>query len=110
MLPTSENTKARMFSVVQLSSAKVAPLTTTASPSAMMMKRAQRSAIWPPSTAQASSDDGPNLGTQNRAAGETYSMMSAMIHSHNLVSPSARPPRIQNTAEVESQARMRMAL
>ena len=68
MLPTKAEMKAVTFSGVQIRSAKVAPSTTMASPSAMMMKPAQRSAIWPPSTDQASIEDGPSPGVQNRAA------------------------------------------
>src|SRR3954453_5562377 len=102
MLPTSAETKAKMLSAVQSSSAKVAPLTTTASPSAMMTKSEQRSAMWPPSTAQASTDEKPSLGTQKRTAGEMYSHVTAAIHSHSRVSPWERPPAIQNTAETKS--------
>lgn len=99
-----------MLSAVQSSSAKVAPLTTTASPSAMMTKSEQRSAMWPPSTAQASTDEKPSFGTQNRTAGETYSIASAAIQNHSRASSWARPPRIQRTAEPQSQTRMRIAL
>jgi hypothetical protein len=47
------------------------------SPSAMMMKPAQRSAIWPPSTLHSATEDAPYPGIQNRTAGEMYSMASA---------------------------------
>src|SRR3954454_5405084 len=103
MAPTNAETKARMLSAVQSSSAKFAPLTTTASPSAMMMKPAQRSAMWPPSTAQASTDENPSPGVQNRAAGEMYSIESATPHSPSRAGPSASPPSIQNTADADSQ-------
>jgi hypothetical protein len=59
MLPTKAETKAPTVSLVQVRSAKVAPFTTMASPSAMMMKPALRSAIWPPSTAHSSTVDPP---------------------------------------------------
>ena len=74
-----------------------------------MMKPAQRSAIWPPSTAQSSIEDMPSAGTQKRAAGDRYSMTSATIHNSSRVCPSARPPAIQNNADVDSQTRIRTA-
>ena len=75
------DTKAATVSVVQGRSAKVAPVTTMDSPSAMMMKPAQRSAIWPPSTIQSATEDAPYTGIQNRTAGEIYSMPSATAQS-----------------------------
>src|SRR5229473_8360536 len=107
MLPTKAATNAPMVSVVQVRSAKVAPLTTMASPSAMMMKPAQRSAMWPPSTVQASTDDDPNFGIQNRTAGEIYSIVSATTQNHTLDCPSATPPSTQKMADTDSQTRMR---
>jgi hypothetical protein len=80
MLPTSAARNALIFSGVQASSARVAPLTTMASPSAMMMNSEQRSAMWPPSTAQASTEENPSPGVQNRTAGATYSIASATVH------------------------------
>src|SRR5439155_7649073 len=79
------------------------------SPSAMMMKPAQRSAIWPPSTTQSATEDAPYRGIQNRTAGEIYSMHSATAHSTSRNSPIAKPPTIQKTAEIASQAVMRIA-
>src|SRR3982075_345993 len=110
MLPRKAETNAVIFSAVQVSSPNVAPVTTMDSPSAMMMKPAQRSAMWPPSTAQASTVEAPKPGVQNRAAGDTYSIASATTQSDNLVCPSAKPPDIQNTADTLSQARIRIAL
>ena len=110
MAPISAETKARMLLAVHSSSANVAPLTMMASPSAMMTKREQRSAMCAPSTAQASTDEKPSFGTQNRAAGAMYSQLTAAIHSHSRVSPSDRPPAIHNTAETENHVRMRIAL
>ena len=52
----------RRLSAVQVRSAKVAPVTTMDSPSAMMMKPAQRSAMWPPSTTQSATDEAPYFG------------------------------------------------
>src|ERR1700733_5972063 len=101
--------KAVTASRVQGRSANVAPVTTMDSPSAMMMKPAQRSAIWPPSTAQSSIEDGPYLGTQNRAAGDRYSIPSATAHSDSRDGPSASPPAIQNSPEVDSHTRIRIA-
>ena len=45
MLPMKADTKAPMVSALQVRSAKVAPVTTIDSPSAMMMNPAQRSAM-----------------------------------------------------------------
>ena len=56
-------------------------MTTMDSPSAMMMKSAQRSAMWPPSIIQSATEDAPYRGIQNRTAGEIYSMTSAIAHS-----------------------------
>src|SRR5882757_903231 len=94
---------------VQASSAKVAPMTTMDSPSAMMMNPAQRSAIWPPSTTQSATSDAPYFGIQNRTAGERYSMPSAAAHSSSRALPSAKPPPIQKMADADSQAVIRIA-
>src|SRR6266481_1553768 len=109
MLPRNAETKALTVSAVQVRSAKVAPLTTTASPSAMMMKPAQRSAMWPPSTYQSATDEAPYFGIQNRTAGEVYSIASATAHNTSRICPCANPPAIQNTADTDSQTRMRTA-
>src|SRR5882762_11026380 len=87
-------------SMVQASSAKVAPMTTMDSPSAMMMNPAQRSAMWPPSTTQSATCDAPYFGIQNRTAGEMYSIASATAHSSSRELPSAKPPAIQNIADI----------
>src|SRR5476649_2108938 len=79
------------------------------SPSAMMMKPAQRSAIWPPSTTQSATADAPYFGIQNRTAGEIYSIPNATAQSHSRQYPSAKPPAIQKIADSNSQARMRTA-
>ena len=65
--------------------------------------------MWPPSTAQSATEDAPNPGIQNRTAGEKYSMASAIAHSTSRDCPAARPPAIQNTADIDSQAVMRTA-
>src|SRR6201996_6696349 len=103
MLDTNADANAVTFSRVQARSAKVAALTTTASPSAMMMKPAQRSAIWLPSTAQASTEEKPSPGVQKRIAGETYSIASATPQSQSRVWSSAKPPSSQNMAETHNQ-------
>src|SRR3981081_2499648 len=103
------DTKAATVSVVQVSSENVAPVTTMDSPSAVMMKPAQRSAMWPPSTTQSATCDEPYFGIQNRAAGEIYSMQSAPAHSSSRDCPSAKPPAIQNTADIDSHAVIRTA-
>src|SRR5437879_4075074 len=108
MLPTKADTKAATVSVVHDSSAKVAPVTTMDSPSAMMMKPAQRSAICPPSTTQSATDDAPYRGIQNRTAGEIYSMPSATAQNAGRNSPSARPPAIQKIADSASHEVMRI--
>src|SRR4051794_13469536 len=79
------------------------------SPSAMIMKPAQRSAMWPPSTTQSATEDAPYRGIQNRTAGEIYSIAKAIAHSTSRNWPSAKPPAIQNTADIDSHAVMRMA-
>src|SRR5260370_42182631 len=79
------------------------------SPSAMIMNPAQRSAIWPPSMVQSSIEDAPYFGSQKRAAGDKYSIPRATAHRTSLDCPSAMPPAIQNTADAESQASMRIA-
>src|SRR5262245_53726447 len=104
MLPASTDTKAAIFSVDQVSSENVAPVTTTDSPSAMMTNSAHRSAIWPPSITQSETEDAPCRGIQNRTAGEMYSITSATIQSPSRNSPCASPPAIQNTADRDSQA------
>src|ERR1700687_4581024 len=101
--------KAVTVALVHARSAKVAPVTTMDSPSAMMMNPAQRSAIWPPSTVQSSIEDAPYFGIQKRAAAEIYSIPSAAAHSTSRESPSAMPPAIQNIADVDSQTRIRIA-
>src|SRR5450631_4722575 len=103
MLPTKAEVNAARVSVVHVRSPKVAPVTTMDSPSAMMMKPAQRSAMWPPSTTQSATAEAPYFGIQNRTAGETYSIPSAMAHSASRVSPTATPPAIQNTADTDNQ-------
>src|SRR3984885_1404713 len=100
------DTNAVTVSRVQDRSANVAPVTTMDSPSAMMMKPAQRSAIWPPSMLHSATEDAPYFGIQNRTAGEMYSMASAVAQKISRCCPSAKPPAIQNTAETDSQTRM----
>src|SRR5258708_11485119 len=100
---------ATTVSVAQVRSAKVAPVTTMDSPSVMIMNPAQRSAIWPPSTVQSSIEDAPYPGIQNRTAAEIYSIPSARAQRSSRECPSARPPAIQNTADVDSQTRIRIA-
>src|ERR1700759_5128805 len=101
------DTKAITVSAVHGRSAKVAPYPTMDSPSAMMMNPAQRSAMWPPSTTQSATSDAPYFGIQNRTAGEMYSIASASAHSASREFPSANPPAIQKSADIDSQAVMR---
>src|SRR4051794_777416 len=96
-------------SMDQVRSAKVAPVTTMDSPSAMMINPAQRSAMWPPSTTQSATSDAPYFGIQNRTAGERYSIVSATAHSDSRLLPSANAPAIQKIADADSQAVMRIA-
>src|SRR5258708_24095942 len=103
------DTKAPPVSVVKARSANVAPVTKVDSPSAMMMNRAQRSAMCPPSTSQSSIEDAPYFGIQNRTAGERYSMPSAMAQRTSREFPSAKPPAIQKMADMASQAAIRTA-
>ena len=74
-----------------------------------MMKPAQRSAMWPPSTTQSATADAPYFGIQNRTAGEIYSIASATAQSASRECPAAKPPAIQKTADTDSQAVMRTA-
>ena len=74
-----------------------------------MMKPAQRSAMWPPSTTQSATAEAPYFGIQNRTAGEIYSIASATAQNTSRACPSAKPPAIQNTADTESQTVMRAA-
>src|ERR1043166_9490147 len=101
--------KAPTGSGVQASSAKVAPVTTMDSPSAMMMNPAQRSAMWPPSTTQSATCDATYFGIQNRTAGDRYSIASASAHSSSRALPSENPPAIQKIADADSQAVIRIA-
>ena len=65
--------------------------------------------MWPPSTTQSATEDAPYRGIQNRTAGEIYSIASAIAQSTSRNWPSAKPPAIQNTADSDSQAVMRIA-
>ena len=103
------DTNATTFSLVQVNSAKVAPVTTMDSPSAMMMKPAQRSAMWPPSTTQSAIEDAPYPGIQNRTTGETYSIARAIAQSTSRDWPSVNPPAIQKIADTDSHDVMRIA-
>src|SRR4051812_36645647 len=58
---------------------------------------------------QSATEDAPYFGIQNRAAGEMYSIPSAKVHRTRRASPSTKPPAIQNTADVDSQTRIRTA-
>src|ERR1700733_10712492 len=106
----NDDRKAVTVALGQTRSAKVAPVTTMDSPSAMMMKPAQRSAMWPPSTYQSATEDALYFGIQNRTTGETYSMPSATAQSISRWFPSEKPPAIQNIADTDSQTRTRSAL
>src|SRR3954447_13351636 len=107
--PTNALAKAAILAPVQSSSAKVAPVTTIDSPSAMMMKSAQRSAMCPPSIAQSSTVEAPRRGIQKRTAGEMYSTVSAAPQNAIRDVPSASPPSNQSTADALSQERIRTA-
>src|SRR5437762_7145031 len=104
MAPTRATSTAAIELAVHAASANVAPVTTMDSPSAMMMKPAQRSAMWPPSTTQSATADAPYRGIQNRTAGEIYSITSAIAQSTSRDGPSAIPPAIQKIADTDSQA------
>src|SRR5262245_36419672 len=70
-------------------------------------KRPQRSARWPPSMAQSVVSDRPSPGTKKPTASPEYSMASATAHSPSLGPGAANPPKIQNSAETESQIMIR---
>lgn len=61
-LPMNDSAIAAMFSAVQSRPANVEPVTSTDSPSAMMMNSEQRSAMWPPSTFQSLVVERPRPG------------------------------------------------
>ncbi len=65
--------------------------------------------MWPPSITQSATEDAPYRGIQNRTAGEIYSITSAIAQSTSRDWPSANPPAIQKTADIDSQAVMRIA-
>ncbi len=103
-------TKAMTVSVVQVRSAKVAPVTTMDSPSAMMMKPAQRSAMWPPSTTQ--SDDRGRAVFRNpepRRRRDIFDRQRHRPQREPRTRPSASPPAIQSVPDIDSQTRMRTA-
>src|SRR5262245_34064292 len=91
MLPASAMRKAANAGQVHSSSANVAPVTSMDSPSAIMTKRPQRSARWPPSVAQSVVSDRPSPGTKKPTAGPEYSMASATVHSPSLGPGAAKP-------------------
>jgi len=110
MLPSNATRKAATVGAVHAVSAKVVPVTTMDSPSAMMMNSAQRSAMWPPSTSQSLNAEAPKPGTRKRIAGLAYSIATAALQSASRPLPSARPPEIQNTPlHAMRQRFMRMA-
>ena len=103
-------TNAEIVAAFQGSSANVAPVIRIDSPSAMMMKSAQRSAICAPSICQSVVFERPRPGTQKAAIGETYSMASAMAQIQSRVVLSAKAPAIQNGAAAVNQRKMRVKL
>ena len=104
--------KAATVDASQGRSAKVAPVTRIDSPSAMMMNRAQRSAMCPPSTSQSLVVERPSPGTRSPSDGRSIFDASSAVAQRpkRASSPSARPPAIQNRPESTSQAQMRWKL
>ena len=86
------------------------PVTTMPSPSAMMMNKAQRSAMWEPEISQFSAVDRPSPGTMKNANGPAYSIASASSHHASRSSGPRRTPIAQNTAEAQNQSEIRMKL
>src|SRR5512138_1493403 len=107
MLLSTALKNATRIGASHVSSANVAPVTSSDSPSAMMMKSEQRSAMWPPSTFQSATDDAPSPGTQNRAQGPTSSMVSANAHQPSRAVGSEKPPMIQHTPDSTNQTATR---
>ena len=64
MVPTTALKKPTCVDAFHVSSANVAPVTSSDSPRAMMMNSAQRSARCAPSTSQSVVDERPSPGTQ----------------------------------------------
>src|SRR6185503_10825733 len=110
MLPSTALKNAISVGASHVSSANVAPVTSSDSPSAMMTNRAQRSAMWPPSTFQSVTEDRPSPGTQNSVHGPASSMPSASVHHASRTPGSAKPPMIQQVPESVSQTAMRWKL
>src|SRR2546425_408716 len=106
-LATTDERKAAIVAFVHSRAAKVAAVTGTDSPSAIITTSPQRSAMWPPPTLQPSVVDPPSLGPQKPTDGEMNSNARARNHSHQRVLPSAKPPATQNTPANASHARMR---
>ncbi len=88
----------------------VVPVTRTDSPSATIMNSWQRSARCPPSIVHSSLRDRPSPGSRKPVIGDTYSHSTATAHSASRSGPWAKPPAIQNTAEIDTQPRMRWKL
>jgi hypothetical protein len=96
-----------MVVAVQGSSANLAPVTRIDSPSTMIMKSPQRSAMCAPSTSQSAVVERPRPGVQKLTEGETYSMARAASHRAKRHSPCDSPPAIQSTPDRASQDVMR---
>ena len=96
----------RTISGVHGSSANVAPVTSSDSPSAMMTNSAHRSAMCPPSMSQSWSSNDRGPAPRSRQPRRRRLHASASAHQQR-VSPSANAPTIQNTPRRTSQTRMR---
>ncbi len=90
--------------------ARVAPMTTTDSPSAIRMKAWQRSARWPPSMFHSRVRDRPSPGVQNPAAPPARSTPTAASHRASRAPGRASPPATASPPLTQHQHRMRSKL
>ena len=74
-----------------------------------MMKPAQRSAMWPPSTTQSATDEAPYFGIQNRTAGDRYSIAERHRPQHQPRLPFGEAAGHPENGRHDSQTRMRTA-
>ena len=102
--------KAINVSPAQGASARVAPVTSTDSPSAMMTKSPQRSARCSPSTSQSAVVEAPRPGTKKPEAGPAKSIASAGAQTQKRASLSKKAPAIQNRPDRTDQSVIRWKL
>ena len=80
------------------------------SPSAMMMNRPQRSAMWLPEMSQSDAFDRPRPGTGNSVIGPRYSITTASSHQASRSSSGRSTPISQNGAAKQNHTAIRIML